>query len=678
MQHVTFLVLGLGNGAILAAFGLSLAVFYRSSGVINFGTGAIGMYAAYTFTYLRTDGRLLNPIFGFPALLKLSDKPLPVWISLLVTLVISVLLGMLIYAVVFRPLRHARALAKAVASVGVLLVLEGVVALRVGTAPLNVPTLFPARALHMGSLTVPSDRLWAAGVALGLLVIAVVIYNFTRFGTLTRAVVESEKASVIVGISPGLVALANWGLGAAIAGIAGALVSPLVTLTPSGFTLLVVPALAAALLGRFSALALITIAGLVLGMAQSELGYLQTSSWYPHWLGNGGQDLLPLVIVLLALTLGGAALPARGMLIVQELPAARRPRHVTLSTLVGVVLGAIALVSSHGSVLAGVVTSLIMAIIALSYVVVTGYVGQISLVQFSLAGVSAMLLARMTTHWGIPFPFAPILAALCAGVIGVAVSLPALRVRGVNLAVVTIVTAIAIQSFYFENDALNGGSGGSRVTGPSLFGLDLRIGSGDDYPRLQFGFLCLVVLALIGVFVANLRRSRLGADMLAVRANEGAAAASGIDVSRVKIVGFAIGSVIAGLGGAMLGYERTVISGDTYDTLTVILLFAVSYISGITTVAGALLAGLAATNGLVFVLINKAVDFTSYYLLVVGLLLIVAVLTQPEGAAGVVQQQLKALARLVRRWPGPGSLPVADVELDADVLARPRKEPVAR
>ena len=152
-ENLTFLVLGLGPGAILAAFGLSLAVFYRSSGVVNFATGAIGMYAAYTYNELRSAGSLFNPIFGLPALVNLSG-PMPVWLALLITAVISAVLGLLCYLIVFRPLRHARALAKAVASVGVLLVLEGAVALRLGTNPISVAQIFPSHALTLGGLRV--------------------------------------------------------------------------------------------------------------------------------------------------------------------------------------------------------------------------------------------------------------------------------------------------------------------------------------------------------------------------------------------------------------------------------------------------------------------------------------------------------------------------------------------
>ncbi len=658
-QNLTFLVLGLGPGAILAAFGLSLAVFYRSSGVVNFATGAIGMYAAYTYNSLRSAGALFNPIFGLPALVHLSG-PMPVWLALLITAVVSMVLGLLCYLIVFRPLRHARALAKAVASVGVLLVLEGAVALRLGTNPISVAQIFPVHALTLGGLRVPTNGLWAAGLAVVLLIVAVVIYNFTRFGLITRAVVESEKGSVIVGISPERVALANWGLGALIAGLAGAVISPLVAVTPAGFTLLVVPSLAVALVGGFSNLPVIVFSGLILGMLQSNLSYQASQSWYPRSLGTGAQDLLPLVVVLIVLMVRGSALPTRGMLNVQDLPQARQPHHVGIKGLVWFVVGVVLLFSLGGSYRAALMTSFVLAIIALSFVVVTGYVGQISFAQYSLVGASALLLSEMTTVWKIPFPAAPILAALAVGLVGVLVGLPALRVRGVNLAIVTVVVAIAISSVYFNNDSLNGGINGGTVTGPTLFGLNLEIGSGGSYPRVQFGLLCLVVLTLVALGVANLRRSRLGAQMLAVRANERSAAANGINVARVKLAGFAIAAVIAGLGGALLGYQQTSVSGDSFDALSGILLFGICYISGITTITGAVAAGLIGSNGLIYVIINRQINFGSYYLLITGLILIFAIIRHPEGLGGTIQEPLERLTRRVLRRKPPSAAPASE------------------
>ena len=203
------------------------------------------------------------------------------------------------------------------------------------------------------------------------------------------------------------------------------MISPLVAVTPSGFTLLVVPALAVALVGGFSNLPVIVISGLVLGMLQSNLSYQAAQSWYPTWLGTGAQDLLPLIVVLVVLLVRGSALPTRGMLNVQDLPQARQPRHVGIKGLIWFAVGLVALFALGGSYRAALMTSFILAIIALSFVVVTGYVGQISFVQYTLVGASALLLSEMTTVWHIPFPVAPILAALAVGLLGLLIGLPA-------------------------------------------------------------------------------------------------------------------------------------------------------------------------------------------------------------------------------------------------------------
>jgi ABC-type branched-subunit amino acid transport system permease subunit len=347
------------------------------------------------------------------------------------------------------------------------------------------------------------------------------------------------------------------------------------------------------------------------------------------------------------------------MLTLQDLPQARQPHHVGLKGLIWFVVGLVLLFSLGGSYRAALMTSFILAIIALSFVVVTGYTGQISFAQYSLVGASALLLSEMTTVWKIPFPVAPVLAALAVGLLGVLIGLPALRVRGVNLAIVTVVMAIAVSSVYFNNDSLNGGINGGQVTGPTLFGLNLEIGSGGSYPRIQFGLLCLVVLTLIALGVANLRRSRLGAQMLAVRANERSAAANGINVARVKLIGFGIAACIAGLGGALLGYQQTSVSGDSFDALSGILLFGICYISGITTITGAVAAGLIGSNGLIYVVINRQINFGSYYLLITGLILIFAIIRHPEGLGGTIQEPLERLVRRVSRRKPPSAAPAS-------------------
>src|SRR3546814_1040896 len=117
--------------------------------------------------------------------------------------------------------------------------------------------------------------------------------------------------------------------------------------------------------------------------------------------------------------------------------------------------------------------------------------------------------------------------------------------------------ALTVEALWFRNNSFNGGADGAQVANPELFGLDLGVGVGKEFPRSAFGLMCLVVLVATAIGVAWLRKSRLGSAMLAVRANERSAAAAGISVTRVKIVGFAIGSFIAGLGGPLLAYKQT-------------------------------------------------------------------------------------------------------------------------
>ena len=142
MTHVTSLLLGLGNGGVYAALAIAIVLTYRSSGVINFATGAMALYSAYTYSFLR-QGRLLIPIPGVPSPVSLGVT-LGFVPAVVIALVLSVALGALLYGVVFRPLRHAPPLSRLVASLGVLVVIEGVMVNRVGDAPASVASIFPA------------------------------------------------------------------------------------------------------------------------------------------------------------------------------------------------------------------------------------------------------------------------------------------------------------------------------------------------------------------------------------------------------------------------------------------------------------------------------------------------------------------------------------------------------
>ncbi|GAA3951952.1 branched-chain amino acid ABC transporter permease/ATP-binding protein [Gordonia caeni] len=629
-DHLAFLTLGLGNGAVFAALGLALVMTYKSSGVVNFATGAIALYAAYTYAYLR-QGEFLNPVPGFPATIDLGGK-WPVLPALIVAVLVAALLGVVLYLIVFRPLRAAPALAKAVAAIGVMLVLQALLALRIGADSPTVGRIFPSETIRIGDVSVPTAHFWLAAVIVGLAVLAALVLRYTRFGIATEAAAESEKGALVTGLSPDRIAVANWALSSATAGIGGVLIAPMVPLNPVAYTMFIVPALAAALVGNFSSIGLTVAAGLLIGMLQSETTKLQvTYEWFPD---AGVAEAVPLLLIIIFLLVRGQRLPGRGALTRQDLGRSPRPNHLLIATVIGVAVAVAALFGTSGSMRLAVVMSLIYGVIALSQVVVTGYAGQVSLAQLSLAGAAAYSLSRFSTSLDLPFPLAPLLAALAAMAIGVVVGLPALRVRGLPLMVATLALAVFLEAFWFRNPSLNGGLQGAPVAEPTLFGLDLGIGRGEGYPRIAFGLLCLTVLVLCALGVAWLRRSRLGASMLAVRANERSAAASGINVGATKLLAFAIASFLAGLGGALLAYQQTLATADTYRVFSGIALFAVFYIAGVTSVSGALLAGVLAPGAV----LSYVLDIGDYYLLISGILLVVTVVANPDGIIGQVQR----------------------------------------
>lgn len=267
----------------------------------------------------------------------------------------------------------------------------------------------------------------------------------------------------------------------------------------------------------------------------------------------------------------------------------------------------------------------------------------------SFAGVGAFVLSHLTQGFGVPFPFSLVLAALAVVPIGVLIGLPALRVRGVNLAVVTLAAAAAMDSLVFSNAGFSGGLGGRSVGSPKLFGLDLGISKGNDYPRVIFGLLLLVVVIFVGYCVARLRTSATGRMLVAVRSNERAAASVGIRVAPVKLYVFALCSFIAGLGGSLLAYQQGTVSSASFGVQTSLSLLAVAYVAGIGRIAGAVIAGLMfASDGLFVSYLDKTLHVGQYQMLVAGIALAFTAIQNPDGVASEVAGEKGIAPRIVR------------------------------
>lgn len=682
----------LTQGALISAIALGVVLTYRGSGVVNFATGATAMYTAYVYTGLRTDGTLFLPPFPNPLALVeggmhliggSSDFRLPRWptdisfgapltfpAALTVSLVFCVLMGLALHFLVFRPLRNAPPLAKVVASVGVLLLLQAIIVRRFGTA---------ARATLLGhgtpkqvklpfSIRMNTEQLAVIAVVIAFAIALWALFNFTRFGIATRAAAENEKGAMLLGFSPDFLAGSNWVLSTVISGLLGILVAGnQKSVDPVTITLLIIPALSVALVGGLTSFGLTVAAAFGIAMTQALIPFLGASrGWYPQAGGQalpGVAALLPFLVIVGVMFFNGRALPTRGAVSSGRLPKVANPtllstRVVAPLAVTGCALTLMFLATPNGRL--AIITSLIGVVISLSFVVITGYVGQISLAQMMLAGISGFTLSKLTTAGvhvhghtvlpTLPFPISPLVGALGATVVGILVALPALRVRGVSLAIVTFAFAVAIEEFLFRNPGVNGGFAGATIKSPSpidpLKTATIGRGSGAN---VWFGMFCLGAVVVLCAMVVNLRRSASGRRFLATRSNERAAAAAGVDVTRTKLTAFALAAFIAGIAGALVGYRLGGVNQLYFGGTQSLIVFAFAYLGGIACISGAVSAGALVPGGIVFTILQTAFKVPPEFTLILGGLAVIATaILNPEGVAGGLTTRLRRLALHVR------------------------------
>src|SRR5699024_4340203 len=187
-------------------------------------------------------------------------------------------------------------------------------------------------------------------------------YRYTRLGQATSAVAESEKGAYVSGISPDRISAYNWVISSAVAGLGGILISPVVPLIPVSYTLFIVPALAAAIMGGFASILVALAAGFAIGMLQSEAQFLAgTYDWLPS---SGLPELVPLVLIMVVLVLRAKPLPGRGSVVLATLGRAPRPRSLLLPTIIPALVALVALVLLSGGWRSGLISTLIYGIIA--------------------------------------------------------------------------------------------------------------------------------------------------------------------------------------------------------------------------------------------------------------------------------------------------------------------------
>jgi branched-chain amino acid transport system permease protein len=316
-------------------------------------------------------------------------------------------------------------------------------------------------------------------------------------------------------------------------------------------------------------------------------------------------------------------------------------RRITVTAAIVLAVAIPALLSDYYRTVAAL--SAITAILVLSLNLLTGFVGQISFCQYSFAAFGALTVGSLVGGHNWSFWAALPLGVVFAAFVGLLVGIPALRLSGLFIAILTVGFALFCDRYLLAPggwDAFSGGTKPWQVGRPSLFGLHLT-------GQYTFYLFSLVILLLVTLLVWNLRIGKAGRVLRAIRESEVAASTMGLDVTKWKLAAFAVSAGIAGLAGGLLAAEIGSVSPASYDFLHSIPLVAVVVVMGVGSLSSAAAGGIFLYWGTE--LLRHTPLNVQYFPLILGVLLIFQIIYSPQGAIVRLQQDAKKVLGLARR-----------------------------
>jgi branched-subunit amino acid ABC-type transport system permease component/ABC-type branched-subunit amino acid transport system ATPase component len=634
---------GLVTGAIYGIMASGLVLTYTTSGIFNFAHGAVAFATAYLYYQLNTG-------LGVPIVPALIFS----------VFVFAPLLGLLLDRILLRRLAMAPVYARIVGTIGLLVALPALVQwlfISVGNDVLglgfegnqainegaHVPGVGPTPhdTYKIGGVVLNSDQVAVFVVAAIAAILLWFVIRRTRVGLEMRAVVDRESLARIRGVNAARTSAVAWILTMVLAGLGGVLIAPLFQLQDFVFTLVVLGSLAAVVLGGLRSIPLAFVGGLLLGVIQNLVaGY--SDSILPKFLSELGglKSSVPYLLVIVLLLFIGRDRSRRAGSVADDVPPPdhreglsklrrRLPWAIWTVILIAFSMGWFGWdwlrADSYDQTV--IAQSLVMAIIFLSFVVVTGMSGQVSLMQASFVTAGGFAGGWAVTHnFGIDLPalashgqlnffWVMIIGGLAAAALGALLAWPLMRLGGVNFALGTLAWAFFLALVPFSIDSIRNGQSGWGYRAPTLdipglnwlndlvvhklewTGAVAHMGKMDFSMLQEQILLFLTVFGILTLVVHAVMRSASGRAALAVRSSEVAAEASGINVNRSKIMMFALSAGIAGIGGALLGIFSFQFTDTTASVLPGLLWLALAVTFGIRRPGGALLAGFAFAAG---------------------------------------------------------------------------------
>jgi branched-chain amino acid transport system permease protein len=566
-EFLEFTIIGIVLGAAYAVAASGLVLTYATSGIFNIAHGAIGMFMAFVYWQLSVPWHL-PPGVAF----------------VLTVFVLAPAFGALVERLLIRRVPVTNVSVTLVITVGLTLILIGAVNEIWKPEARVVEPFFGNHGFHFVGVFVTWEEAITIGAAIAIAVGLRLFLYRTRVGIAMRGVVDNRDLIGLFGGRPTSYATLSWSIGASLASVAGILVAPTLQLDPLILTLLVIDAYAAAMVGRLRSLPLTFAGALGVGLLTSyATGYLPLTGFWASTPVQGLKLSVPSVLLFVVLL----ALP------VSRLRSASPQRNVGLATasLFRSVRGGVLLVAATvvavtylgpGNV-AKLGIGLAFGLVCLSLVPLAGWGGQVSICQLTFAGIGAYAMSK----WGHGGNIVGLIAAAgLAGVVGALVALPALRLRGLYLALATLAFASAMDNAFFPWSAVFGFDGSVPIARPSVFGLHVN---GDK----AFVIFLAVVFALLSMGLLAMRRGPFGRVLIAMKDSEAACATLGLSLTMTKLAVFTLSAAIAGLAGALLGGAESVAGATDFEMFSSLLVLAAVAIGGVSLCSSALVGGMA-------------------------------------------------------------------------------------
>lgn len=587
---LSFAIAGLAVGALYAMSAMALVITYNASRVFNFAQGGMAFFLAYCFYYMSN-----------------SDTGLGwnLWLSAaIVVLIIGPLLGLFLWWMLLGKLGNLAPLTKVAVMIGLQVALVAVTTLIFGHDPVYLvygPVGEPQVIFSIFDVNVSNEQfiiiVTAAIVALG----GYYVLNRTMAGLVTRGAVDSELMTVLTGTNPKFVVAATWMIGTGIAGLAGLMVLPKVGLSPGGFANLIAASMAGAVIGKFTNLWRAFFGALLLGIVQEVLVLYLPSDGL---LGTALRPSLPFLFMVGAVLIYSRHKDVRADAQKVEVAAVNNAYEVSLShylnimrnpkghwdRYVGYAVAAIALIGMpmlFNEYWTGLIAvGFCYTVVFLSYRLVTGEAGIISLSQISFSGIGVIAAAYIVnndTAFGdkgtTPILLAMLIGGIVAGLTGTVVGLICLPLGPLYAAIVTFAFALLVDQVVYTRDEFSNFGSGLPFGRPTLFGLTF------DTPKTFYWFGLVVMIAVMFV-LWSLRRSTSGLVFATIRASRVRAATLGFDVYIARVGVFALGAAVAGIGGTMIASFQLVAFPNGFMMTIGLVWFALAVAQGTSSMGG--------------------------------------------------------------------------------------------